>query len=116
MAYILFTTGSGLAPREIGRGTVPVIDREATMNQPPRIPLDKRKLALSLAGMLLSAGFFFMAWTFYFHPGRKSPFDVVGVIDRFLGPDGVAGACVAFGVLFALGSLLVCMTARGNRE
>ena len=66
--------------------------------------------------MLLSAGFFFMAWTFYFHPDRKRPFGVIGLIDGFLGPDGVAGACVAFGVLCALGSLLVCMTVRGNRQ
>jgi len=66
--------------------------------------------------MLLSTGFFFMARTFYFHPYRKRPLGVIGLIDRFLGPDGVAGACVAFGVLCALGSLLVCMTVRGNRQ
>jgi len=86
------------------------------MNQPPQFPTDKHKLALVLAGMLLSAGFFFMAWTFYFHPDRKRPFGVIGLIDGFLGPDGVAGACVAFGILCALGSLLVCMTVRGNRQ
>lgn len=86
------------------------------MNQPRRFPVDGHKLAFVLAGALLSAGFFFIAWTFYFYPDSKRPFGVIGLIHRFLGPDGVAGACVAFGVLFALGSLLVLTTAWGNRE
>ena len=86
------------------------------MNQPRRFHVDKHKPAFVLAGMLLSTGFFFMAWMFYFRPDSKRPFGLIGFIDGFLGPDGVAGACVAFGVLFALGSLLVLTTAWGNRE
>jgi hypothetical protein len=86
------------------------------MNQLSRFPVDKHKLAFVLAGISLSAASFFMAWTFYFRPDSKRPFGLFGLIDRYLGPDGVAGACVVFGVLFALGSLLVLSTAWGNRE
>ncbi len=86
------------------------------MSQLRRPSVDKHKLAFVLAGALLSAVFFFTARTFYLRHDIVKPFGLFRLIDRFLGPDGVAGACVAIGVLFALGSLLVLFTAWGNRE
>lgn len=71
---------------------------------------------LALAGVLLSFSFFFVAWRIYFYPQTKKPFGIISLIDRIAGPDGVAGACVAFGILFALASFFICLRGWGSRE